>query len=372
MAIIRASRTFEGGELKQSGGGYLKPGTRTMNFRDKQNVEGVYVFLLEAYKEDAGGNGVWYKPLKIRADFGMDQKEKFAVQPNCPIDYFANKVKTYAPNFAKAEKVKRENREMTVYPPYGRIAWRVLYNAIYLKNQEAGIHVLDLPQSGGASVIDEYVKGKSPDGAENPRLNDYQAAIPVFIKLDLTASGQPWKLIVKEGKTYTLDEQFADTDNLYNLDTVVTYPSKEELIEKLRMVVPQNLFNQCMAGYSDGSVKVSFNAPVTAPAVPDPDDDLPFNPPAPNASSRPAAPRPATPAPARPAATSVAPAYKPPQARQTPIPVPEAQLPEAAEGDTDQLPVVEDDADLPRPPVPQTASATLAKAKEFLRRPATA
>jgi hypothetical protein len=52
MAIIRASRTFEGGELKQGGGSYLKAGTRTMNFRDKSVAQGAYVFVLGAYKED--------------------------------------------------------------------------------------------------------------------------------------------------------------------------------------------------------------------------------------------------------------------------------------------------------------------------------
>ena len=364
MAIIRASRTFEGGELRQSGGGYLKPGTRIMNFRDKANLEGVYVCILEAYKEDQGGNGVWYKPLKIRADFGLDTKEKFAVQPNCPIDYFASKVKTHAPNFAKTEKVKRDNREMTVYPAFGRTTWRVLYNAIYLKNAEAGIHVLDLPQSGGASVIDEYVKGKSPDGAENPRLNDYQAALPVYIKLDLTVAGQPWKVVVKEGKTYPLDESYADTDNLYNLDNVVNYPSKEELIEKLRMVVPNNLFNQCMAGYSDGTVKVSFNAPVTAPAAQADEDDLPFPPQAPIAPVRPVAPRPVAPAP-KPAPTAVAPAFNLPRVKPAALPVPEAQLPDPVE---DGVPA-DDEGDLPRPPVSTTSAATLAKAKEFLKRP---
>lgn len=371
MAIIRASRTFEGGEMKQSGGGYLKSGTRTMNFRDKNNIEGVYVFILEAYKEDAAQNGVWYKPLKIRADFGLDQKEKFAVQPNCPVDYFASKVKTYAPDFAKSQKVKRDNREMTVYPAYGRVTWRALYNAIYLKNPDLGIHVLDLPMNGGASVIDEYVKGKSPDGADNPRLNDYQAAIPVYIKLDLTAQGQPWKLVVKEGKTYSLEEQYADTENLYNLDNVVMYPSKEELLEKLRMVVPLNLFNQCMAGYSDGTVKVSFNAPAAAStSLPD-DDDIPFNSPLPTALKANPAPRAPVAAPRPTQVSSVAPAFNMPKARQTPIPVPEAQLAEP-EADADADLPVGDDADMPRPPVTTTSTATLEKAKAWLKRPVSA
>jgi hypothetical protein len=290
----------------------------------------------------------------------MDTKEKFPVQQNCPIDYFANKVKTYAPNFAKTEKVQRDNREVTVYPAFGRTTWRVLYNAAWFDNLGAGIHLLDLPQSGGASVIDEYVRGKQPDGSDNPLINDYKAAIPVFIKLDLTAKGQPWKISVKDGKTYELDDQFADTDYLYNLDEQIVYPSKDELIEKLRMVVPSDLFNKCMAGYSDGSVKVSFNTPVSAPKA---EDDVPFDPPVPSNPTRLAAPanmpKASVPAAAKPTATSVAPAFNLPKAvKPAAAPVVEPQAEE----------VVDDDEGLPTPPVAAASSATLAKARDFLKR----
>ena len=361
MAIIKSSKNFEGGEFKQGGGSYIKPGVRVLNFRDKKYVDGTYVFILGAYREDAGGNGVWYKPLKIRDNFGMDTKEKFAVQPNCPVDYFANRVKTYAPNMSKVEKVKGEDgRDRNVYPAFGRTTWRVMYNAAHFDFTD-GVHILDLPQSGGASVIDEYVRGKGPDGQDNPDITDYQAAIPVHIKLDLKASGQPWKIRVNDAKKYTLPVELADTEYLYNLEEAVMYPSKEELISKLKMIVPSDLFNKCMAGYTDGTVSVSFSAPAQSapPALPEPPDDVPMNypptAPAPRASAA------KVPTAAKPTATQVAPAF----------PLPKATIPQPRPAAAAPAPAPAEDApeeDMPRPPVASTA-ATMDMAKQFLRRP---
>ncbi len=342
MAIIKTTKTFEGGEFKQGGGNYLKSNVRVMNFRDKQHIDGVYVFILGAYKEDQAGNGVWYKPLKIRDNFGLGTKEKFAVQPNCPVEYFAERMKTYAPNMSRTEKLKGEDgKDRTVYPVFGRTTWRVLYNAAFFNELTPnGIHVMDLPVSGGGSAIDEFVRGKQPDGSDNPMLNDYQASYPVHIKLDLKAAGQPWKIRVNDSKAYSLPIELADTEFLYNLDEVVQYPSKNELIDKLRTIVPPDIFAKCMAGYTDGSVSVSLANTNRE------EDDLPFPP-----ATTPAS----TPKLAAPVSKSVAPV-----ARPTPASVaPSFSLPEASDGE-----------DLPKPPV--TTAANLSSAKQFLRKPSVA
>ena len=69
MAIIRASKAFEGSDLKPRANTYIKADTRTVSF-GKDEKDGVYLFILGAYKEDSNGNGVWYRPLKIRDNFG--------------------------------------------------------------------------------------------------------------------------------------------------------------------------------------------------------------------------------------------------------------------------------------------------------------
>ena len=285
MAIIRASKQFEGGDLTQRGTSYIKSGTRLVDFKNKEN--GVFLFLLGAYKQDSNGNGVWYKPVKIRDNFGVGPfKEKFAVQPNCPIDYFANKVQTFAPEMAKSrESIDEEGRKRWIYPVWGRTAFRVLYNAALFNDYGSGVHVLDLPMSGGGSVIDEYVRGKDANGEENPDLTDYQKAIALNIKLDLKAKGQPWKIQINQAKTYTLPVELADTEYLYNLDEVINYPNKEELIEKLRSNVPTDVFEKGLEGYSSGDrtvVSMSVPKPKKSPTptvLPTAEtdvDDIPF------------------------------------------------------------------------------------------------
>ena len=292
MAIIKSSKMFEGSELKPRASTYIKTDTRVVNFGKAEQLDGVYLFILGSYKEDSSGNGVWYRPLKIRDNFGMGLvKKKFATGPNCPIEFFANKMQTIAPNMCKStETVDDNGRKRWVYPAWGRNAWRVLYNAAYFGKFELGVHVLDLPQSGGASVIDEFVRGRQPDGAENPMINDYQAAIPVHIKLDLKANGQPWKIQINSSKTFVLPEQLADTEYLYNLDDVINYPSKSQLIEELKGLVAPEIFRKGLEGYSDDSlvheivsprppvqnsarpeadeIPMSFENPVAAPAKP--------------------------------------------------------------------------------------------------------
>lgn len=280
MAIIKSAKTFEGSDLTQRGSSYLKSGTRTVDFKNKEN--GVFLFILGAYKADKNGNGVWYRPLEIRDNFGMGlYKEKFASQPNCPIKYFANKVQTFAPDMAKSkEVVDEEGRKRWIYPVWGRTAWRVLYNAAIVNDYGSGVQVLDLPMSGGGSVIDEYVKGKDADGNDNADLTDYENAIPLNIKLDLKAKGQPWKIQINQAKKYNLPVELADTEYLNNLDEVISFPSKDELIEKLKSIVPTDIFNKGMEGYSSGDrVVVSMATPKKAviPTTPlNTDDDVPM------------------------------------------------------------------------------------------------
>ena len=277
MSIIRASKTFEGGELTNKASTYLKSGTQLVDFKNK--ADGVYLFILGAYKADRAGNGVWYRPFEVRDNFGMGMyKEKFASQDNCPIKYFSNKVQTFAPDMAKVTKVKDDTgRDRLVYPVWGRIQWRVLYNVALFGDYGSGVHVLDLPMNGGGAIIDDYVHGKQANGEENPSITDYESAVPVNIKLDLKAGGMPWKIRVDSGKTYKLPTQLADTDYLYNLDDVINYPDKEQLIEKLRSVVPTDVFEKGLEGYSiTGNTMVSMAIPRTgAPAIPTQEEAAP-------------------------------------------------------------------------------------------------
>jgi hypothetical protein len=281
MSIIRASKNFEGGEMSQKANTYIKPGIKLVDFKNKDN--GVYLFLLGAYKQDTNGNGVWYKPIKIRDNFGVGMyKEKFAVRPNCPIDYFSNKVMTFAPDMAKSSKVTdpETGKDRWIYPAWGRTAWRVLYNAAIYGEFGAGVHVLDLPMNGGGNVIDEHVRGKQANGEDNPSLTDYENAIPINIKLDLKAKGQPWKIQINATKPTALPVELADTDYLYNLDEVIKYPEVDELMEKLKSVVPTDVFRKGLDGYETGTTTVSmsttvkdeipmvFENPVTKPNIP--------------------------------------------------------------------------------------------------------
>lgn len=349
MPIIRPTRKFDGGEMgNQNNASILKPGTPFVNFKDDANKNGAKVFLLGAYKADAEGNGIWYRVVKIRDNFGLDTKEKFAVQPNCPVEWFASKVKSYAPNYAKVEEVMKDNRKQKVYPSFGRTTYRVLFNAAYVNRTELGAHVLDIPQWNCGSVIYDWCQDP-----EKPMLNDYAAAIPVNFKLEKgNTMGNPWQVTIESFKSFSLPPELADTDYLHNLDEVVVYPDKAKLLEKLRSITPNDLFNRCMAGYSDGTVAVSFSSPSN-----DNSDDVSYGTPAPAAPAPVSIPkaRPVSAAPAAPAATTIAPVRKVQPVQAAPVEPPD-------DGD-----------ELPTPPVLTTGSGSglsVDQAKAFLRRPA--
>ena len=348
MAIITPNKTFVGSEMRQRTNTYIKSDIRTVNF-GKDEKDGVYLFILGAYKTDSVGSGVWYKTVKIRDNFGVGMsKEKFAVQPNCPIDFFTNRVQSIAPAMAKPAKVQDDlGRERWSYPAWGRVAYRVLYNAAYFGKFEKGVHVLDLPQHGGASVIDEFVRGTGPDGTENPIINDYRNAIPLHIKLDLGASGQPWKIRIDNNKTFTLPEQLADTDYLYDLDSVVNYPDKNTLIEKLKSFVPPDIFRKGMEGYSGyvvESAPIQYRQEPTVPAseTTEAEDNIPMS-----FSNPITAPKTKT--------VTVAPKVNIPKATNKPAPVEDAAA------------LADDDTPLPSNPVAPSRVSAIQAAQNVLR-----
>lgn len=250
MAIIQASRTFEGSELTSNAfGKVLIDGIRSVSFREDKNKEGNFFFILPPYKVDRFGKGVSWKTLQVRDNFGIDVKERFAVAPNCPISFFANQVKLLFPDYAKVEKFSHEGKEMKRYPTYGRTVNRVIFNVAYFKGLELGAHILEVPQFGAGDKVEAYSRGKQPGGEDNPLINDYKAAYPVWFQLKKNAVGNPWEVTIEKSRAYALPESLADSDNLYNLDDVIYYPDPEYLIEKLRSITPVEIFEACMNGY---------------------------------------------------------------------------------------------------------------------------
>lgn len=267
MAIINPSKTFTGSEMNRNiFGQVLKSDTRFINFRDQKiKAEGVYLFILPPYKRDNQGNGVWYHVMSVRDNVGIDTKEKFSVQKNCPFDYFESRAKLFMPEWAKPVTIKKDGKDQKQYQAFGRKTTRVLFNTALYSNPNAGAHVLEVPQSGCASVVDEWSRGKGPDGTDNPMLNQPGAFIPVHFKLDVSTSGQPWKVVVQAGKACALPNELCDTDYLYNLEDCILYPSKEELIEKIKKFFPSDIVSKCLQGYTDSEVNISFanTTPVT-------------------------------------------------------------------------------------------------------------
>lgn len=251
MPIYKPNRRFEGSDMGASGSStILRSDVRTINFRDEANKSGVKLFILGPYKQDSEGNGVWYKVVRIRDNFGLDTKTKFPIPPNCPVEWFAAKVKSYAPNYAKVQEEVKDGKKMKVYPSFGRTTYRVIYNSAYVNKPELGAHVLDIPQYNCASVIHDWCADP-----EKPMLNEPDAAIPVEFVLKSNVQGNPWNVTVNAVKAYKLPETLVDSDYLYDLDESVAYPDIEKLYEDLRRNTPSDIFNKCMADYVDDSPK---------------------------------------------------------------------------------------------------------------------
>lgn len=278
MAVITPSRSFEGSDLSTNVfGRTLKEGIRTVSFRDDRNKDGNFFFILPPYRTDAMGRGVSWKVLAVRDNFGIDVKETFSVPRNCPVAYFAGRVKQFYPDYARVEQTTQNGRQVKRYPPFGRPANKVLFNVAYMRDLALGAHVLILPQFGGGEHIEAWHRRRMPDGSEAPLLNNPEAAIPVFIQLKKDAIGQPWIVTPEASKTYKLPAELADANYLYNLEEAVFYPEIDYLIDKLHSFVPAEIFNRCMQGYQlpNGTVigasaaagPVSVPSPVAIPSA---------------------------------------------------------------------------------------------------------
>jgi len=274
MAIIQPSRNFAGSDLNQSGAApVLKGDVRSIRFNSPEYRDGTYLFILPPYKMDDAGNGAWYRTINVRDNFGQDvMKERFFDPPSSPIAYFERMCKSQFPDFAEIKEEHRDGRRFKVYPPYGRISKRVLFNVAFCQDLSKGAHVVEVPSYGCASEIDKHHKRLLPDGSQPTLVCDPQNATAVFFQLQKDAQGNPWNVTVDNSKTYQLPEQLCDADYLYNLDEVVIEYSDKELLEKLRAVVPGNIFDSCMAGFhgvpSAPTIAVPAGAPTSAPTAP--------------------------------------------------------------------------------------------------------
>jgi len=269
MSFITPARAFEGGDMANQGATKLiKETVPTISFNEGKNKSGIYLFVMPPYKSDAIGQGVWYKVITVRDNFGMDTfKERFVEREDSPIAWFQRQVKAKYPKFAEVAKMQKDGKDWKVFPPYGRTTKRVLFNVAYANDLNAGVFVLDVPSYGCADVIDAYHRRPGFDGALPPLVCDPAQACPVFFKLNKDGVGNPWQVAVEGGKRFALPDQLAS--KLFNLDDVCIMHSNEDLLNKLRSVVPPELFNDCMQGYA-GISNVAASITTTAPTAANP------------------------------------------------------------------------------------------------------
>lgn len=276
MAIIRPSLKFEGSELNltASSAPYIKDSVRRAVFNKTTNQEGAYLYFLPAYKADHEGNGIWYKKVSIRDNFGSNFKEKYYVpnRSSDPAEYFANNFRILYPEDAKVTDQDVNGRKFKKYPNYGRVTDRIVYNVAFAQNLGAGAHVLDLPLRNGADNLMNWLDGRDISGRARQPVNDPDRCVPVFVKLkDGTAN--PWTIQVENNQPVQLPEQLADSDYLYNLDDIFISKSKEEIIAKLREMYSADVFDDCMNGYP-GLTKTN-TVRVAALEDDDEDDEIP-------------------------------------------------------------------------------------------------
>jgi hypothetical protein len=262
MAIIKPSKKFIGSEIDlRDAGKYIRADVKQVRFNKKDNAEGAWLYFLPPYKTDAEGNGVWFKVFQIRDNFGDKFKDKYAVlNPHeDPVAHFERNFKIYYPEDAKpVDEVNEMKQVRKRYPYYGRTTFRVLYNVAYVNKLDEGAHVLDLPAFNGASIINEWLKGKDKRGQERPMLNAPSHCIPVFIKLK-DGGGAPWQIEPEQSDAAEIPDDLADSENINNLDDVFIVKSPVELIDKLKNMYSSEVFEKCIAGYS-GYDKVSTKA----------------------------------------------------------------------------------------------------------------
>ena len=264
MAIIAPSLQFEGQAVSQGEAGRIvKPDVKIVNFRSKENKNGVYLYILPPYKADSKGNGVWYKVLDVRAEFGVNTKERFVELPDSPVAYFENQAKYKYPEYTQIQKAVKDGRDVKIHPTYGKLTKRFLYNVAYASALQEGAHVIEVPSFGVADIIDRYHRTKLLNGSSPTMVCEAEHATPVLFHLNLELKGgQPWVVQPEPTQKCKLPDELSDNEYLYNLDDVYIIPSNEELYEKLRAITPAQIFNDCMAGYG-----ASASAPVASSAV---------------------------------------------------------------------------------------------------------
>lgn len=358
MAYIPPSRSFEGSDLSTNVfGKIIKEGIRTVNFRDDRNKEGNFFFILPPFKADAMGRGVSWKVVQVRDNFGIDVKEVFSVPRNCPVAYFAGRVKQFNPDYARVEQITQGTKQIKRYPAFGRQTNKVLFNVAYMNAMHLGSHVLTLPQFGGGEHIEAWHRRRMPDGSEAPLLNNPDAAIPIFIQLKKDAVGQPWVVTPEASKTYKLPVELADANYLYNLDDVVHYPEIDYLVEKMRSFVPADIFNRCMQGYQMPNGSILGGSGASAPGAAVPQAATPF----PTASV--------------PTPTAGNPMAGMPQTLSTPSPMPMASIPKAMVPNMGTTVTGQTQVEAPLPTVPTTnvgnptaPAFTVEQARAYLQR----
>lgn len=269
MPIIKPTKSFAGSALINSDAGkYIKPDVRQVLFNKNNNKQGAHLYFLPPYKADAEGNGVWYKVIKIRDNFGDKFKDKYVVAlPDDPVAHFERNFKIYFPEDAAVTEEMDTNsgRMQKRYPFCGRVTTRVLFNVAYTDKLELGSHVLDLPSYNGASLLLDWMNEKDSRGRERPVINDPENAIPVFLKLN-DGAGAPWRISPDATDPGVLPATLADSDYLYNLDEVFIIKTKAELISKLQQMYAADVFEQCMTGYPGFDKKQTVIA-VTNPSA---------------------------------------------------------------------------------------------------------
>jgi hypothetical protein len=252
MAIIKPSKKFIGSDLgSESGGKYIKPEIRQVIFNRSTNKDGLHLYFLPAYKLDLNDQGVWFKTVSVRDNFGDKFKDKYHVSDvNDPVSHFERNFKLNYPDEAVVidEVNEKTGQTQKKYPNYGRITKRIIFNVAIVSDLEKGCHVLDLPAYNGANLLMKWQDGKDARGREKGMVNDPERAIPVFVKLN-QGGGSPWQIEPDPSDPAQLPLELCDTDYIYNLDDIFIKKPNAELIDKLRSMYPPHVFEECMAGY---------------------------------------------------------------------------------------------------------------------------
>jgi hypothetical protein len=249
MPIILPSSSFEGSDLNlnYTPSSYIKDGVPKAVFTKAINKEGAYMLFLPAYKADRAGNGVWYKKIVVRDNFGTTYKEKYYVadRTSDPAEYFAANFRAMYPDQAKPVDSK-DGKPFKKYPFYGRLTERVLYNVAYAQALGDGPFLLDLPLRNGADSLMNWLETKDSFGRKREPVNHPDRCVPVFIQL--RDSQNPWFIQPDGSQAIRLPDELADSSKLINLDEILVSKTKEEIISKLQDMYP-DLFDKCMEGY---------------------------------------------------------------------------------------------------------------------------